>query len=553
MRRGASLRARVRDRTGGGSGMKVTQFPMLLAEKDPAEIARLQEALGEANLVNPLRIVDHGRKVVEYLSGTEEFADRDAHPLPSLVLLATTLPDIPGPKVLAWIRSQDPLKNLPVILLVSSAEEAGEEPSTPGPGVTARLLKPVDGERLIESLKSVGMSWMILGRSAPDPGVPAPSRQAPHVLVVDRDADFLTGLGESLRRRAPSILMESALDAPDAIRRLSRNSLKALVYERSIDEDGEFGFLDRVRTASPDLAVIVLCAEPDPAFEARAAGKGVRGVLLKQVRLDVFSDRLHELLVRAVRIPLPSPPGAFIQETASPADEGLHGRQDTDLLGHQMTFQETAWSLVQAAPRVDALDALIRIYWKPLYFFVRRRGFANEEAKDIVQEFLMSALERGMIPKADPLRGRFRTFLLAGLTNFLKDRRRSRLRLKRGGGQAPMSLDPELGEPKYATSVNTGDPPEVIVDRQWAKDLLDRCLRKLEGKASHLRAFDLQMEGLDYASIGQMTGLSQTAAKTAVHRLRVRLRGILRSHLSLGNATESEVERDLADFASLLG
>ena len=113
---------------------------------------------------------------------------------------------------------------------------------------------------------------------------------------------------------------------------------------------------------------------------------------------------------------------------------------------------------------------------------VRQRGFSNEEAKDIVQEFLAGALEHGMIPRADPLRGRFRTFLLAALTNFMKDRRRSWGRLKRGGGHTPMSLDLDLGEPRYARTARTGEPPEKIVDRAWAQDLLGRCISELAGK-----------------------------------------------------------------------
>jgi hypothetical protein len=92
----------------------------------------------------------------------------------------------------------------------------------------------------------------------------------------------------------------------------------------------------------------------------------------------------------------------------------------------------------------------------------------------------------------------------------------------------------------------------VIVDRAWAKGLLGQCISELEGIPTHLQAFDLQMQGESYASIGKATGLTETAAKTAVHRLRVKLRGIIRSHLSLQNATEAEAGRDVDEFASLL-
>lgn len=539
--------------------MKLGDFPMLLVEDNPDEIVRVQDALAQANLVNPLRIVNDGRKAIAYLSGQEEYADRESHPFPSLVLLDLTLSDPSGLEVLAWIRAQQNLKNLPVILLTSSSSD----PSVAAEGNSC-LAKPVDCDRLLEMMKSIGMYWMLLDKTRPEAGQPGAFLQGRRVLVVDRDADFLRSIGEALRRRLPPIGVEAALDSSDALRRLARNSLDAVVYERGIEEGEDFSFLNKVRAINPDLPVIILCTERDEAYSVQAIEKGVTGVLPKQVRQDQFSDQLHGLLMTS-RAPEPAPLPAAVESKPAPdstdasltpaprANAGSGRRQDTDILGNQIAFQNTSWDLVRAAPQTAALDALIRIYWKPLYFFVRQRGFSNEEAKDIVQEFLASALEHGMIPRADPLRGRFRTFLLAALTNFLKDRRRSWGRLKRGGGHVPMSLDLELGEPRYARAVNTGEPPETIVDRAWAKGLLGQCILELTGKPAHLQAFELQMQGVDYASIAKTTGLTETAAKTAVHRLRVRLRGIIRSHLSLQNATEEEVGREVAEFASLLG
>ena len=73
-----------------------------------------------------------------------------------------------------------------------------------------------------------------------------------------------------------------------------------------------------------------------------------------------------------------------------------------------------------------------------------------------------------------------------------------------------MSLDLDLGEPRYARAARTGEPPEKIVDRAWAKDLLGQCIAELAGKPSHLQAFDLQMRGADYVTIGKATGLTET-------------------------------------------
>jgi CheY-like chemotaxis protein len=280
--------------------MKVTDFPMLLVEDDPDEIVRVQDALAHGRLVNPLRIVSDGQKAIAYLSGQDEYVDRESHPFPSIVLLDLTLPELSGLKVLAWIRSQKTLKTLPVILLTSSTGVEGDLGPSDGPGVSYCLVKPVDSERLLQMMKSIGMYWMILDNSRPGAGPPGMSLQNRRVLVVDRDADFTRGIGEALRRRAPPIVVDPALDAADALRRLSNTPLDALVYERGIEEGEEFRFLSQVRAVKASLPVIVLCAEPDEPFAAQAIQRGMTGVLPKQVRQDLFSNDLHGLLMAAM-------------------------------------------------------------------------------------------------------------------------------------------------------------------------------------------------------------------------------------------------------------
>src|SRR4029079_2468997 len=151
--------------------------------------------------------------------------------------------------------------------------------------------------------------------------------------------------------------------------------------------------------------------EPHAASSSVAILKVVTRVLLKQVRLDLFSDQLHALLV-ATKTPDPAAPPAAPDPkprrdstddppTRTQTRGGSPGRrQDTDMLGKQITFKKTSWELVRAAPKTEALDAMIRSYWKPLYFFVRQWGFGNEEAKDLVQEFFVGALEHNIISRA---------------------------------------------------------------------------------------------------------------------------------------------------------
>ncbi|MFN3485503.1 MAG: RNA polymerase sigma factor [Planctomycetota bacterium] len=226
---------------------------------------------------------------------------------------------------------------------------------------------------------------------------------------------------------------------------------------------------------------------------------------------------------------------------------------DTQMMGSQARFQTTQWSLVRASEDVKALDDLISIYWKPLYFYVRRRGYGNEAAKDIVQEFLTGLLERGAIARADPSRGRFRTFLLTSLGRFLQDWAKTAGRKKRGAGQTILSLDFAAGEREYALEVAAGDPPERVLHRAWARSLWERSIAQLEGEPSHREAFRLYLADADYKTIAARTGLSEAAAKTAVHRIKAQLKEIVLGHLRRTASSEQEVQAELSDFLALLG
>jgi DNA-directed RNA polymerase specialized sigma24 family protein len=151
-------------------------------------------------------------------------------------------------------------------------------------------------------------------------------------------------------------------------------------------------------------------------------------------------------------------------------------KSDTEILPSQGRFQTTRWHLVRRADDMAALDLLIRIYWKPLYVYLRQRGLERNEAQDSLQDFLAGLTERGSILRATPSRGRFRTFLLASLNNFLKDRGKAALRKKRGGGRPILSLDLCRGEYDYVRHAMAGETPELAFDRAWARSLLDQCV-----------------------------------------------------------------------------
>jgi RNA polymerase sigma-70 factor (ECF subfamily) len=227
-------------------------------------------------------------------------------------------------------------------------------------------------------------------------------------------------------------------------------------------------------------------------------------------------------------------------------------KNDTRILGPGHEFDTTSWSLIRAVGDVNAFDTFVRIYWKPLYFFVRQHGQDNESAKDIVQDFLTSVLERGTLSKADPARGRFRTFLLASLTNFMKDRAKAAARQKRGGDQTILSLDFASGEREYALEVASGESPETVLNRTWARTLWKQAISELKGDPAHVEAFNLYLADQDYETIARKTGLSPAAAKMAVHRMKGQLRDTVQHYILQTAADEFELQAEVVEFMRLL-
>lgn len=225
---------------------------------------------------------------------------------------------------------------------------------------------------------------------------------------------------------------------------------------------------------------------------------------------------------------------------------------DTRIMGENARFKTTRWNLVQACGSLKALETLVFIYWKPLYFFARQHGLDNETAKDVVQSFFSLMIERDVLSKADPARGRFRTFLLTALSNYLKDWSKAASRQKRGGGHMTFSLDFARGETEFAAEVARGESPERILDRAWARSLWEQSLAELKGDPAHLEAFKMHLGDADYAAIARKTGLSESAAKSAVHRIKSQLREIIVGHLRHTAADDAELRAELAEFVALL-
>ena len=233
-------------------------------------------------------------------------------------------------------------------------------------------------------------------------------------------------------------------------------------------------------------------------------------------------------------------------------------------------FATTRWSLVLDAGRNSsagsrrALADLSRIYWYPIYVFIRRRGSTVEDAQDLTQEFFAELLEKATLRVADPERGRFRSFLLAAVTNFLAKQRRKAGARKRRGNRPLLSLDLATAEQRYALEPSHELTAEKIFERRWAMTLLEHVIAGLKGEATaagKLRQFDLlapflggSRQTVPYATIARQLNLTEGAVKVAVHRLRRRCRELLRAEIAQTVADPAEIDDELrALFATVRG
>jgi RNA polymerase sigma factor (sigma-70 family) len=229
-------------------------------------------------------------------------------------------------------------------------------------------------------------------------------------------------------------------------------------------------------------------------------------------------------------------------------------------------FPTTRWTLVVAAgdPRHkeahSALVSLCENYWYPLYAYLRRRGHSADQAQDLTQEFFIRVLEGRYLHRADPEKGRFRSFIMTSLKFFVADEEDRHRARKRGGGMV-VSLEFSSGEERYQREPAHDETPERIFERRWALSLLDRVVEKLReefvqhGRPEHferLKVFLLGQSDAPYAALAQEMNTSEGALKVAVHRLRKRYRELFRQEIADTVADPADVESELRYLATVL-
>lgn len=238
-------------------------------------------------------------------------------------------------------------------------------------------------------------------------------------------------------------------------------------------------------------------------------------------------------------------------------------------LGGHTGFEETQWGLLLSgglAPEGEeartAWEHLYRIYCHPVYAFIRRKGFARAQAQDLTQDFFLHLLEKGTLGRADPAKGRFRTFLLGALDYFLADAARREGARKRGGGSQFIFLDAsDAAENEYQLAAPLWESPERIFDARWAATLVEAAFARLRaemvaaGREAYfeaLRDYVAGSEDATYQETAERLGLPLPRLKGIIHRLRTRFGLLLREEVGRTVAGAGDVDGEVRHLLAAL-
>jgi DNA-directed RNA polymerase specialized sigma24 family protein len=231
-------------------------------------------------------------------------------------------------------------------------------------------------------------------------------------------------------------------------------------------------------------------------------------------------------------------------------------------------FNTTHWSMVLLAGQTAslessaALEKLCQAYWPPVYFFARRKGYGDADAKDLTQQFFSRLLARNDFAGLDASKGKFRTFLLAAFTNFLANEHDRASALKRGGGQIALPLDDLSDEQLARFSATENSPPAKMFDKNWALTVLGQSLSRLKadmnqaGKEAQFQSLKVFLttggDTADYAGAAQKLGIAPNSVPVLVHRLRQRYRELVRAELAQTVATPSDLDEEMRHLFAVL-
>jgi len=230
-------------------------------------------------------------------------------------------------------------------------------------------------------------------------------------------------------------------------------------------------------------------------------------------------------------------------------------------------FATTRWTVVLNAGHQDttraqqALAELCQTYWWPLYAYVRRRGYTAADAEDLTQGYFARLLELDSLAAVHREKGKFRSFLLAGLNHFLADEW-DRAKAQKRDVRRTVSLDAESAETRYRHEPADTGTPERLFERQWALTLLETVVQRLyrehaaAGKGPLFMALRFAIttdrHTVPYADLAAQLGLSDGAVRVTIHRLRQRYRQLLREEIAHTVADPADVDDELRHLRHIL-
>lgn len=245
--------------------------------------------------------------------------------------------------------------------------------------------------------------------------------------------------------------------------------------------------------------------------------------------------------------------------------------------GQADPFAATQWSVIVAAGKTQtepeiasaALAQLCQTYWPPLYTFVRSRGYSVHDAQDLTQGFFAHLVENKIHLRADREQGKFRSFLLASLKNFLSHAREHEQALKRGGGREFVSFEEARAEEAeslfqtHGVSGGSALAEDRLFEQTWAETLIETALGRLaaaykaDGKENLFENFQTFLavgaEPLPaYSELAARMAVTESTIRSHVTRLRARYREILRAEVRRTVETEAEVEEELRELLRVL-
>ena len=231
-------------------------------------------------------------------------------------------------------------------------------------------------------------------------------------------------------------------------------------------------------------------------------------------------------------------------------------------------FHTTHWSIVRAARDTDdsraedALSELCQTYWRPLYTFLRRSGNSPHDAQDLTQSFFATLIDKDYLKSVDQQKGRFRSFLLVAIKHFVANQRKHDQAIKRGGAYQRLSLDYADAERLLERAPSSHGSPDQEFEYNWAITVLDRAFESVRadfeasGKSvdfEQLKPFLVPNDNLpSFKQVGQLLGLGESGARSAVHRLRRRYRKALRDQVAQTVDSQEDIDDELQQLMASL-